>query len=71
MRKRIGDGKNVNIREDKWLPDGRDGKVRTAKPKNSRVAKMSELIKCGEWDKKLLKEIMHEKARNEILTIPY
>ena len=48
MRKRIGDGKNVNIWKDRWFPKGRDGKVRTVKLKDSMVQKVSELIKNGE-----------------------
>ena len=57
IRKRIEDGKTINIWEDRWLPEGRDGKVKTPKPKNCRVQMVSELIKEGEWDKELLDEL--------------
>ena len=70
IRKRIGDGKIVNNRNDRWLPKGRNGKVRTIRTGKSRVQKVSELIKNGEWDQRLLQEIFQERDANEIMTIP-
>lgn len=55
MRKRIGDGKTVKIWKDRWLPEGRERKVRSVVPEDGGVQKVSDLIKNGEWDLRLLR----------------
>lgn len=60
----MGDGEMVNIWKDRWLPEGKEGRVRTVEPSEGGVQKVSELIKDGEWDQRLLGDVA------EIRTIP-
>ncbi|XP_071928203.1 uncharacterized protein [Coffea arabica] len=54
IRKQIGDGKSINIWEDKWLPETEDGKVKTRNVEGIEVQRVSKLIKDGIWDKELI-----------------
>ena len=55
--KRIGDGKIVDVWNDKWLLDTENGMFKTEKPINCKVEIIDRLISNGKWNMKLLKEI--------------
>ena len=68
---RIGNGENVRIWEDPWLPKGLTRKPATPKGTNLLI-KVSELINpvtCV-WDEQLICEIFWPEDANEILRIP-
>ncbi|XP_071924161.1 uncharacterized mitochondrial protein AtMg00310-like [Coffea arabica] len=48
IRKRVGDGKSIDIWEDRWLPNTENGKVKTQRAEGVAVQWVSELIKDGQ-----------------------
>ncbi|XP_027152203.1 uncharacterized protein LOC113752281 [Coffea eugenioides] len=54
IRKQVGDGKSINIWEDRWLPETEDGRVKTRNVEGIEVQGVSKLIKDGMWDKELI-----------------
>jgi hypothetical protein len=68
---RIGNGENVNIWEDPWIPKGLTRKPATPRGANI-LSKVSELINpvTGEWDEQLIAKIFWPEDASEILRIP-
>jgi hypothetical protein len=68
---RIGNGENVNIWEDPWIPKGLTRKPATPRGANI-LSIVSELINpvTGEWDEQLIAEIFWPEDASEILRIP-
>lgn len=44
MRKRVDDGKIINIWKDKWIPGREDGLIRSHQRRESSVQKVAELL---------------------------
>lgn len=44
VRKRVGDNKQIDLWEDKWLLDQEVGKIRSRKPQHCHVQRVHELI---------------------------
>lgn len=68
---RIGNGGNVNIWEDPWIPKGLTRMPATRRGVNI-LSKVSELINpvTGEWVEQLIAEIFWPEDASEILRIP-
>lgn len=69
-RKRVGDGKSINIWADRWLPSSEDGRVKSRRREGMKVQKVSELIRDGRWDRELIKQVFEEEEGKSILRIP-
>ncbi|XP_027096149.2 uncharacterized protein [Coffea arabica] len=54
IRKQVGDGKSINIWEDRWHPEIEDGRVKTRNVEGIEVERVCEFIKNGMWDKELI-----------------
>ena len=59
-RKRIGDGKSINIWLDRWLPCAEDGRIKSRRREGMKVQKVCELIRDGKWDRELVKQVFEE-----------
>nr|XP_027108781.1 uncharacterized protein LOC113728591 [Coffea arabica] len=70
LRRRVGDGESIKIWEDRWLPGIEDGKIRSQRKDDSKIQRVSELIRDGKWDRELLRQEFEEKDRLQILKIP-
>ena len=68
----IGDGANVSIKEDKWLPDPCYRKVSSPLPSIPPEAKVSSLIDCnsGTWKKEDIKQLFLPHKADAIISIP-
>ncbi|KAJ1403459.1 Reverse transcriptase-like [Sesbania bispinosa] len=64
----VGDGSNINIQRDRWLPQG-DLTVVADIPRDAKVA---ELLHYGElgWDREKIRSWFHPSTVNHILQIP-
>lgn len=68
---RVGDGSNINIWQDPWLPKGVTRRPIT--PRNRTIlTKVSDLIDplTGTWDKELINDIFWEEDVKHIMAIP-
>ena len=63
IRKRVGDGKTIDIWKDKWLADSTDGKMSSGHTHDTEFQWVSELIRNGEWDEDTLGRIFDEEDR--------
>ena len=70
IRKQVGDGKFINIWEDRWIPGSGDGKVKTRRAGDVELQEVSELIKEGVWDKELITKVFDKDEGKQILSIP-
>ncbi|XP_071906135.1 uncharacterized protein [Coffea arabica] len=70
VRKRVGNGKSIDIWEDRWLPDTEGGGVKTPRTEGVAVQRVSDLINDGKWDRELIAQVFDENERKEILRIP-
>ncbi|XP_027086455.2 uncharacterized protein [Coffea arabica] len=70
LRRRVGDGESIKIWEDRWLPGVEDGRIRSPRKADSKIQRVSELIKEGKWDRELLRQEFEEMDRLQILKIP-
>lgn len=70
IRKRIGDGKNVNIWEDKWFHEAKNGEIKIKK-RNTGLTKVCELIHNGEWNEKKLTAVFDREDVDRIKKIPF
>ncbi|KAL3502492.1 hypothetical protein ACH5RR_036941 [Cinchona calisaya] len=50
LRMRVGDGRNLNIWNDKWVPRDQGGMVKTRRPENCELERVSDLVKERKWD---------------------
>jgi hypothetical protein len=68
---RVGDGCNMNIWHDPWLPRGISRRPITPRGTCllSQVAELINLV-TGEWDVQLVKEVFWEEASAVILALP-
>jgi hypothetical protein len=68
---RVGDGSQINIWEDSWIPSSHDMKIMTPRGNNI-LTKVEELINPidGRWDEDLIKSLFWEVDANRILKIP-
>ena len=66
----MGDGKSINIWEDRWLPETEDGIVKAKDVEGIKVQRVSELIKDGKWDKELIAQVFEEEKGRKIMRIP-
>ena len=69
-RKRIGDGRTVDIWKDRWLPVGGSGMVVSPKPANCPVQMVHELIQDGKWNKVVMESMFREEDCKKIEGIP-
>ncbi|KAJ1403099.1 hypothetical protein SESBI_27506 [Sesbania bispinosa] len=53
---RVGDGRSINIWEDKWLPSSTDNRVNFPPPDNCELQFVSDLMEVGrkEWNRELI-----------------
>lgn len=68
---RVGDGENIRIWDDPWIPAGNSRRPRT--PRGATLlTKVAELIDpiTGSWDVQLVKELFCEEDVTNILAIP-
>ncbi|XP_071920735.1 uncharacterized protein [Coffea arabica] len=70
IRKLVGDGRNINIWEDNWIPDMGTGRIRTRMPQHCQLKSVHELIKDGRWNEDLLSTLFEEEDCKRIMTIP-
>nr|XP_051221192.1 uncharacterized protein LOC127339372 [Lolium perenne] len=68
--RRVGDGTNVKIREDPWLPIGETRRPRTG-PGHSEISSVSELLNplTGGWDETLISALFAPEDAKTILSI--
>ena len=68
---RVGDGSQINIWEDHWIPTSHNLKVMTPRGHNL-LSKVEDLIDpaTGNWDEDLVKDLFWEVDANRILQIP-
>mgnify|MGYP004702503179 CR=1 FL=1 len=70
LRRRVGDGESIKIWEDRWIPGVEDGKIRSQRKVDSKIQRVSELIRDGQWDRELLRQEFEEQDWLQILRIP-
>lgn len=70
VRKRVGDGRSIDIWKDRWIAGTRDGKVGKQPTLGCWETKVKELIIQGQWNKDLLQKLFDENIQKEILRIP-
>ena len=68
-RKRVGDGRTIDIWRDKWIMDRGKGKVFTSKPPNCQLQKVYELIQNGKWNVDKIKVVFSEEDCKRIIGI--
>ncbi|GJN00674.1 hypothetical protein PR202_ga17870 [Eleusine coracana subsp. coracana] len=68
---RVGDGRNINIWLDPWLPTGSTRRPITPRGQ-TKIDRVADLINpaTGEWDRELIEDIFWEEDRQNILAIP-
>lgn len=68
IRWEVGNKKKINLREDKWIPTIRGMKIRSNKPINNQIEKLSDVINIQEriWNEAILKEHIAEEEIEEI-----
>ena len=71
IRKQVGNEKSINIWEDKWLPETKDGRVKTRDVEGIKVQRVSELIKDGKWEKELIAQVFENEEGRKIMRIPF
>ena len=57
VRKRVGDGKTIDIWKDRWIPGVAGGKVSTQQDSGLGLGRVSELIKNGNWNEEFGKGV--------------
>lgn len=70
LMKRVGDGENIHIWEDKWIVGAVDGRVTTRQPDNIPWVKVSDLIENGHWNRGLLEQCFNNTDKSLILNMP-
>lgn len=67
-----GDGKSVNVWDDKWLKANHMPKLISPKPENCSIEKVAELRNPeGEgWNKTLIEQLFNEEERELIMKTP-
>ncbi|XP_071933659.1 uncharacterized protein [Coffea arabica] len=70
IRKTVGDGRNINIWEDNWIPDMENGRIRTRKPQHCQLKSVHELMKDGRWNEDLMSTYFEEEDCSKIKKIP-
>jgi ribonuclease HI len=68
---RVGDGSQIKIWEDNWIPSSHNMKIQTPRG-NNLITRVEELINpiTGVWDVQLIRSIFWEVDANRILQIP-
>ena len=68
---RVGDGSQINIWDDHWIPSSHNMKIQTPRG-NNLVTKVDELINpiTGKWDEDLIKALFWDIDVSRILEIP-
>lgn len=66
----MGDGKSINIWDNRWIPGTEDGKVKTRRGEGIELQKVSDLIKGGMWDKEVIAQVFDREEGRKILSIP-
>lgn len=69
---RVGDGRQINIWKDPWIPRGASRRVSSVRGRNHLITKVEELINpaTNSWDEGLLNQTLNQDDVNEILKIP-
>ena len=70
MRKRVGDGRTIDIWNDRWIPNKGNAKVTTAKPLDCKVRRVQEIIKEGKLNMSLMRTFLNEEDCKRISRIP-
>ncbi|KAL3521884.1 hypothetical protein ACH5RR_014718 [Cinchona calisaya] len=70
IRKRVGNGKTINIWEDRWIPNNEDGRLKTKMPDNFQVKLRNQLIRNFRWNKELIFQTFCREYVENILCIP-
>ncbi|KAL3536913.1 hypothetical protein ACH5RR_000279 [Cinchona calisaya] len=68
--KRVEDGKTINLWEDRWIWNTKDGKVRTIKLDNCPVVTVDQLKSNGVWNTNLLNQLFNKEDVMNIQKIP-
>lgn len=69
-RRKVRNGRSINIWNDGWIPGNKDGRVQTDKPPNCDVSKVEDLIRGFRWNKYVIFSTFNKKDAEKILQIP-
>lgn len=70
VRKNVGDGQNIDIWKDNWIPDKENERITTRKPQNCQLIIVHELMKKGRWNEDLMRTLFNKEDCNEVRKIP-
>lgn len=70
VRKKIGNGKSMEILEDRWILDNPQGKPATVKSSSYKLQKVGELICQKRWNRNLIFKSFNKKDSERIMSIP-
>ncbi|XP_071912170.1 uncharacterized protein [Coffea arabica] len=70
IRRQIGNGKSTAIWKDRWVPNGMNGLIRSARPQNCIIDKVCELISNKRWNNNLIQSIFSREEAEQVLMIP-
>ncbi|XP_027099102.2 uncharacterized protein [Coffea arabica] len=68
--KRVGDGTQINIWEDRWVIGSAIGRTSTTCPPNCHLHTVSQLISEGRWNEEILQQVFNREEREHIASIP-
>ncbi|KAL3518510.1 hypothetical protein ACH5RR_021099 [Cinchona calisaya] len=70
MCRKVGNGRSINIWEDKWLPHSKTKRISSNRGENCNLEKVQELIQGFRWNQRLLHQYFCMEDVKEILKIP-
>ena len=60
-RRKVGNGRSINIWNDGWIPGNKDGRVQIDKPPNCDVSKVEHLIRGFRWNRYVIFSTFNKK----------
>lgn len=69
IRKQVGDGSTIKVWHDRWIPDSRDGKVKSNRTTQEVIQYVRDLICQGQWNKELLSRIFCKEEAQKVANI--
>lgn len=70
IRRKVGNGRNINICEDAWILDNTEGKITSCKPEGCKLRKVEDLISNFRWNYPIIFRTFNKKDADSILKIP-